>query len=344
MTSIDKAKLAVRSPADLIAAVPYLLGFHPAQSLVVTAMRGERLVFAARCDLPHGDPALRQSADYLVAVLRRQQSEAVLLLGYGAPEEVTPAVDAVRAACADAGIVVFDALRITGSRYWSYLCDEPSCCPAEGALFDPAASAVAAAAVFAGEVALPDRESLVGELAPLTGKAREAMRLATARAEERLVELLAGAGRRDLPGDWALRAAGADAVAGALARRDAPERLTDDEVAWLSLLLAHVPVRDHAWERIDDDERQLALWTALLRRVQPDLAAAPAALLGFAAWRAGRGALAAVAVERALQACPQYSLALLLDEILRNGVAPAVLDGWPQFDQPAGSRTRCDPV
>ena len=77
MTSIDQPSSPCDHSADLIAAVPYLLGFHPAQSLVVAAMRGERLVFAARCDLPHGDPALRQSADHLAAVLRRQRSEAV---------------------------------------------------------------------------------------------------------------------------------------------------------------------------------------------------------------------------------------------------------------------------
>ncbi|MFD0787811.1 DUF4192 family protein, partial [Micromonospora azadirachtae] len=55
MASTEPPRLAVRSPADLLAAVPYLLGFHPADSVVVVAMRGRRVVFAARADLP--DPA-----------------------------------------------------------------------------------------------------------------------------------------------------------------------------------------------------------------------------------------------------------------------------------------------
>lgn len=106
-------------------------------------------------------------------------------------------------------------------------------------------------------------------------------------------------------------------------------------MAWLSLLLAHTPVRDHAWERTDGRDRDIALWTDVLRRAEPGLIAAPACLLAFAAWRAGQGALAAVALERALAGHPDYSLALLLDDLLRRGVPPSELDGWPVF-RPSG--------
>ena len=52
MNATDRPRLTVRSPADLITAVPYLIGFHPTDSVVVVAMRGRRIVFAARADLP----------------------------------------------------------------------------------------------------------------------------------------------------------------------------------------------------------------------------------------------------------------------------------------------------
>ncbi|PWR14884.1 DUF4192 domain-containing protein, partial [Micromonospora sicca] len=54
-----------------------------------------------------------------------------------------------------------------------------------------------------------------------------------------------------------------------------------------------------------------------------------ASLLAFAAWRSGAGALASVAVDRALAANPTYSLAQLIDRALREGLPPSVLDGWP---------------
>ena len=121
-----------------------------------------------------------------------------------------------------------------------------------------------------------------------------------------------------------VRSAGAAGGAPRAVRRTpAGERLTDDEVAWLGVLLTHVPVRDVAWERTDGADEHIALWTDVLRRAEPELTAAPGCLLAFAAWRAGQGALAAVALERVLARHPDYSLALLLDDLLRRGVPPA---------------------
>ena len=349
MTSPDLPLLFVRSPADLLAAVPYLLGFHPTDSVVVVALRGKRVVFVARADLagtesrPEANgpttvdqttvdppPGADEIAAYIAEIVARQQVESTVAIGYGPAEQVTPAVDATRAALELAGLRVLDALRVTDGRYWSYLCVDPGCCPMEGKAYDPTSSQVAAEATFAGKVALPDRAALTSQVAPLGGPVRESMRRATRRAEERAVRLLDSAPSADLLGGRALRSAGASAIRTAMDRHRQGGRLTDDEVAWLSVLLTHVPVRDHAWERTDGFEWQQALWTEVTRRVEPGLVAAPASLLAFAAWRAGHGALAAVAVERALRDQPDYSLALLLDEMLRNGVQPSTLDGWPK--------------
>ncbi|WP_328533231.1 DUF4192 domain-containing protein [Micromonospora zamorensis] len=63
-------------------------------------------------------------------------------------------------------------------------------------------------------------------------------------------------------------------------------------------------------------------------------------LVAFAAWRAGQGALAAVALERTLSLHPDYSLAVLLDDLLRRGVPPSELDGWPSVGMPGVVRPR----
>ena len=328
MNSIEQPLLPVRSTADMIAAVPYLLGFHPSESVVVVALRGRRVVFAARGDLPApGQPAAqRAAAASITAVVGRQGAEAATVIGYGPAELVTPAVDAVRDALARAGLRLLDALRVTGGRYWSYLCDNPECCPAAGTPFDAASTTVAAAATFAGQVALPDRAALVHQIAPVEGSSRESMGQATARAEDRLARLLDGAPSRDLLGGRTQRRAGESAVSEAFDRHRLGAGLTDDEVAWLSLLLTHLPVRDHAWERTGIEEWHRALWTDVVRRAEDGLVAAPATLLAGAAWRAGQGALAVAALERALDDRPDYSLALLLEEALRNGIQPSILD------------------
>src|SRR5262249_17792878 len=98
----------------------------------------------------------------------------------------------------------------------------------------------------------------------------------------------------------------------------------DEEVAWLGMLLISVRVRDEAWVRITDEDLQvhLRLWTDVLRRVDDPYAAAPACLLAFTAWRAGQGALANGALDRALAADPHYSMARLLHELFISGLPP----------------------
>jgi hypothetical protein len=67
----------------------------------------------------------------------------------------------------------------------------------------------------------------------------------------------------------------------------------------------------------------LRLWTDLVRSAADMWLPAPAALLAFTAWQSGEGALANIAVERALGADPSYSMALLLRDILDAGVPPS---------------------
>jgi hypothetical protein len=355
-------RLTVRSTVDLLALVPCLLGFHPTDSLVVVAMRGGRMIFAARGDLPaarSSGASVTAIADQFGRVVARQGVEAAAVIGYGPADRVDAAAPALCAALAEHDLQIFDVLRVTAGRYWSLLCADPECCPPDGTAFDLTTSSLTAEAVFAGQVVLPDRSALTRAVAPVGGLDRESMRRATERAVDRIAALLtgepgqaspaapagtlpAGAGPPAPPrpaGEVAVIRAGKAAVREALARGETGGRLTDDEVGWLTLLLTHRPVGDFAWQRTTPDEWQIALWTDVLRRAEPDLAAAPASLLAFAAWRFGHGALASVALERALGTDPRYPMALLLDDVLRRGLAPSTLDGWPAVPG-RGSRRR----
>ncbi|MCW3816570.1 DUF4192 domain-containing protein, partial [Micromonospora sp. DR5-3] len=307
---------------------------------VVVALRGRQVIFAARGDPARAGFRPASGRRHLAEVIARQGAEAATVIGYGPASQVTGAVDAVGEALDDAGLVVLDALRVTDGRWWSYLCTEPECCPPDGTPYDPAASEVSAAAVFAGQVALPDRAALTAQVSALDGPVRVAMRRATARARRRLGELTEEAAETGLVGGRSVRSAGVAAVRDAFRRQRRGERLGDDQVAWLTVLLTQLPVRDHAWERTDGRDADISLWTDMLRRAEPELIAAPGSLLAFAAWRAGHGALAAVALERVLADRPDYSLALLLDDMLRRGLPPSELDGWPAVGFPGVLRRR----
>jgi hypothetical protein len=94
-------------------------------------------------------------------------------------------------------------------------------------------------------------------------------------------------------------------------------------------------VRDAAWAHITrrTAEAHVRLWTDVVRRAPDTLVAAPAALLGWAAWQAGDGALAWVAVDRCTRAAPDYRMAGQLAVILQGAVPPQTWEGGFAWDE-----------
>ncbi|MBQ0905476.1 DUF4192 domain-containing protein [Micromonospora sp. U21] len=327
----DKHRLPITSPADLITAVPYLLGFHPTDSLVLVGLTGPTVAVASRTDLPNPADAVDWADEVMpqqLRMLHHADVTATIVIGYGHATQVTPAVDTVTSRLRAAGFDVFDALRVTDRRYFSYLCQNPICCPIDGMPFDPDRSDLALHAIVAGHTTLPDRQALIASIAPIDGPARAAVTRATFKARARRRALAAQGGRGTL-----IRA-GEAIVRETFTRYANDQVLTDDELAWLTVLLPVTAIRDAAWRATDSQPWHVALWSDITRRAQPDLAAPPASLLAFAAWRSGAGALASVAVDRALHANATYTLAQLIDRMLREGLSPSVLDGWPDQSLP----------
>jgi hypothetical protein len=322
----------VGSPAAVLAVVPHLLGFVPRKSLIVIGAgppRG-RIHVTLRFDLPDPpDPAAAKDiAEHAVSVLTSQRQALAVVIGYGPGQLVTPIADIMRDKARRAGLDLRDVLRVEDGRYWSYLCREPSCCPPEGVPVD-AKHPAAAAMTAAGAAVLPDRAALAATISPLGGLTRQSMRDATRRAEAHATDLLTQASRSGRPGDARrlVVMGGLSAVAEALATyRRGGRFATDDQVAWLSLALSSLRVRDDAWARMDAAHRDAhrRLWTDVVRRAEREYVPAPASLLAFCAWQQGNGALANVALDRALDADPAYSMALLLRDLIDAGAPPAM--------------------
>jgi hypothetical protein len=324
--------VSVGSPAAVLAVVPHLLGFVPSKSLIVIGAgppRG-RIHMTLRFDLPDPpDPAAaRDIAQHAVAVLTSQRQAMAVVIGYGPGHLVTPIADLIRDKARQARLDLRDVLRVQDGRYWSYLCREPSCCPPEGVPVNPrhpAATAMAAA----GVPVLPDRAALAASITPLGGITRQSMRQATGRAEEHAADLLTLGSRSGRPRAVTRLVVleGLSAVADALRTyREGGRFATDDQVAWLSLALTHLRVRDDAWARMDPDHREAhaRLWTDVVRRAERPYVPPAASLLAFTAWQGGNGALANVALERALEADPAYSMALLLRDTIDAGTPPSM--------------------
>ena len=324
-----ETRIRVGSVAGFLAVVPHLLGFHPARSMVVVGLnqRRGRIVLGFRYDLPDPPDAAksRDIAQHAASVLTQRRVKIAIAAGYGPGTLVTPVAEALRVALLGAGITLHDLLRVQDGRYWSYACQDPRCCPPDGVPFDGPAHPAAAALAAAGITARPDRATLAGSLAPVTGPAAEAMARATVRALRRAGKLAAAAAG-PAEGQQLIIEAGRAAVREAIRTYRGGGEVTDhDELAWLAVSLADLPVRDDAWARMDPGFRaaHLRLWADVVRHAREPFVPAPASLLAFTAWQSGEGALANIAIERALAADAEYSMAHLIGQAVDAGLPPS---------------------
>jgi hypothetical protein len=323
----------IGSPDALLAVVPWLLEFEPSNSMVVVGTEPPRaqVRLTLRYDLP--DPrdswVAAAIASHATNVLAAQGISSAVAVGYGPAHLVTPVAEALRERAPQAGIAVTELLRAEDKRYWSYLCADPGCCPPEGTPFDvthhPAARSLAASA---SARVLSSRAELAATVAPVDGEDAEAMDGATRGAQEQVARLVARAARtgRRASIRRLIATAGLRAVSQAIDRYRRGSSVGPEAAAWLTVVLRDLRVRDDAWARMLPEHRNahLRLWTDLTRMARPGYVCAPASLLAFVAWQSGNGALANVALDRALADDPDYSMARLLRQAIDSGAPPSL--------------------
>ena len=324
-----RLQLRAGSAEAVLAVVPHMLGFYPSRSLVVLGL-GERnrVRVTFRYDIPDPPDAelAADIADHAAYVLNRERIGSAMLIGYGPEVLVNPVAGCVVDGLIVAGVRVPDALRADGGRYWSLFCDDPSCCPPAGKRYDPGSHPAAAEMSAAGLTAHPDREALVRTLQSAAGSSEAilgAANLARVRCGKVVAQSQASGEREP---QLRLARVGRAAVQRAIRLYRAGGSIANPhQLARLAVLLTDLRVRDDAWARMDPSRTKghLRLWTDVLKGTSIDYVPAPAALLAFTAWQAGNGALAAVAVDRALAADPEYSMALLLSSALQAGLPPS---------------------
>ncbi len=319
--------LRLRTPADVVEAVPYLLGFHPRNSLVALSLRGlrQRLGLVLRCDLPPPESRHLVAACAAAHLAADGASQAVVAVyaggdGLAALDPHRPLVDALDRALREQGIGLHEALYVADGRWWSFFC-VAACCPAEGTplVFHPD-SPVARAARAWGLQALADRDAVAARLEPVTGAEAEALAAAFKTVKAELAgRLSTGSGVQ------ALREESLSLLRRAVRRMlQGGESFQAREVARLVLGLEDHAVRDQAaeWRYGRYGAAALRLWLLLARRATPPHDLVPLTLAALAVYSSGDGVLARIAVERALERDPDYRLACLVRDVLDQGVHP----------------------
>jgi hypothetical protein len=316
----DLTTLVARDPADLIALVPGCFGFHPEQSVVMLSVGGGGQPCHARVDLPADRSHHAPICEQLGEVARRNGANALVFLLYtdDAPRAGAFA-GVVRHCLAEGRPPVVGIFRVDDARWWRL--DGPSRDDDPGTPYDLSVHPFTAHTVVEGTVVLGSREELAESLATDPAEARRVAQRAAQRATRRVPNRSA----RVAEGRWVQRRVRRFLTDG--------RALTTSEVARLTLDLGiDLEIRDVAWAEMDRDNarRHVDLWRDVVRRSPDHLVAAPAALLGFAAWLSGNGALAWCAVDRCQAASPGYSLAGLLTQALAGGLPPSAWTPLPR--------------
>lgn len=319
--------LTVRNEADLLALVPFTLGFVPEDSLVIVTFGRDGRPFHARVDLPDDVLALEAVAAELVGAAVRNDAEVALVVVYTVDECLAEMADELVAPYLVAGgIRILTSIRADGSRWYPLDPDTGDPRRLQGVPYDITTHPLTSQSVLEGRVLYASRNEMQDSLSVVDPALVDAV-------DDAVTALPVLGSVRSLlvaEGQWAMRCT--DRLL-----RGGPEVVTScpaEELARLLRALAHRDIRDLVWNEIDraTAPAYVVLWRELVRRSPEQAVAAPAGLLAFSAWLAGNGALAWCAIDRALEADPDHKLAQLVAEALEMAMPPS---RWRPMDPTA---------
>ena len=304
------------SPHDLLAAIPFLIGYHPENSLVLVALKDDSVGMAMRVDMP--TDIAPESYDLLASHFQREAADAALIVAYVDSEtDSEPVLINTSAALLRAGISIKESLIVSDGRYRSMLCHDSECCPPLGSpIPDIDSSRIAAEHVIAGHpMPFANVSGLVQSIAALPSAMEESWQseVRTFWIESDSENLL------DLQRD------GATAVID-LAGEYAQGRGAEDRelVARVIGRISDIQVRDYALGSHNEEtaDAYWQMWRELLLIAPRGFVAPIASIFAALAYERGEGALAHKALDRALADDERYSLALLLRRVFTAGWPP----------------------
>lgn len=159
------------SPHDLLAAVPFLIGYHPTNSLVIVSLKDDAIGMAMRVDYPSLESHNEDPYDSLAFHLLREGAEGALVVAY-VPDDRSDGegvLKDIELAMGRANIPLRESLLIAHGRWRSVICTDSDCCPPEGNdLPEISTSRVAVEQVAQGRpMPFADVEGLSDSIAPL---------------------------------------------------------------------------------------------------------------------------------------------------------------------------------
>jgi hypothetical protein len=326
----DVTTVRIGGPGDLVDALPRILGFVPTSSAVLVALRPprDRVTLTIRVDIPVRRNESSCARLFAGHARRAGATSAVLVIYDDRPSPASrrwPGASLTRevrrALHSHGGLKLADSVLVRDGRWRSLLCVDERCCPPEGKPLrgDEEPSAFAAALVATGASPMPSRAALAASIAGPSGSdGVEFARLQTVAAQELVARMAAG------EPDAALRAETVALFHAALTESASGRCLSDERVARLLAGLGDIGARDVVlgWAGEKDTDALLALLLALAPRAVEPFDVPVLTVLAWVAYARGDGGLANIAIDRALSADPDYTMAQLVASGLDAGLHP----------------------
>ena len=308
MTTIPQ-RFTVGSRADLLALIPYLIGYRPDEALLVMACCGgvitqSSCISRALCEEPGS------LAPIIESMRAANPGAEFIVVGYGPPEWADAVVMAAREQLRPGEML--SCLVVAGDQFWDIGAgDVPALSP--GHAFAPDTSPVVAQAIASGLSAHASRDEIVAMVAGPGALGAE-----EADAWDRACECLGWEpGRQQVFVEQCLD----EAI-------EKGRRLDRERLRRLCVLVSgranhHVMVRTSLGR--GDPAAYEQLWADAVAVAPDPWAPAVLGLLGVAAWRRGGGALLSEVIARLEAIDPASGLLLILDG-LRTRRPPAASD------------------
>lgn len=316
---------SIRTEADVLAMIPFTLGFHPEDSLVLITLGSTSGPFHARIDLPEDVQELPGIVDPLVHAAVANDGDHAMVVAYTDDECLADAAVGLlvrRLELVDISTLL--ELRADGQRWYPLGLDTLDLRSIQGVPYDVRTHELTSRAVLEGKVTFRNRNELADSLTPVDPDTVDEVSTAHVALGplDRADPVLVAEAR------WAVEVTRAGVHGG--------DPFDPRTAARMLRALTEREVRDLVWCEISrlDAEAHVRLWRELVRRSPAPLAAPAAGLLAFSAWLAGDGALAWCAVDRALSADPDHTLGQLVAQALEAALPPS---SWEPPD-PASCR------
>src|SRR6476661_6882810 len=90
--------LRLRSPGELLAVVPYILGFEPSDSIMCMCLQDSSIGLTQRLDLPPDGEGVVAVASLMPSLLRERPDQVLLIAYERQPDRSAETVDAMTSA------------------------------------------------------------------------------------------------------------------------------------------------------------------------------------------------------------------------------------------------------